>query len=82
MSPIHQDPDWICANTVFEQRTDLLFVPDGGDVSQNAVHLLLRRALADVVLDQAAQRRPDGANVVLAQVVLFISVFPEVCRRR
>lgn len=55
---------------------DLLLVPDGGHVSQNAVHLLLRHALADVVLDEAVERRPDGPDVVLAQVALLVAALP------
>lgn len=55
---------------------DLLLVPDGGHVSQNAVHLLLRHAFADVVLDEAIERCPDGSDVVLVQVALLVAVLP------
>ena len=58
----------------------LVLVSNGGDVSQNAVHLLLRHALADVILDESAERRPDGSNVILTQVTVFMAVLPEVQR--
>lgn len=54
----------------------LLLGTDGSNVSQNALHLLLRHALADVVFDEAAERRPDGADVVLAEVALFVAAAP------
>lgn len=41
------------------------------------MHLLLRHALADVILDEAAERRADGSDVVLAQVALFVAVLPK-----
>lgn len=56
---------------------DLLLIPDGGHISQDAVHLLLRHALADVVLDEAVERRPDGPDVVLTQVTLLVAALPE-----
>lgn len=55
---------------------DLLLIPDGSHISQDAVHLLLRHALADVVLDEAVERRPDGPDVVLAQVALLVAALP------
>lgn len=55
---------------------DLLLIPDGSHISQDAVHLLLRHALADVVLDEAVERRPDSSDVVLTQVALFVAVLP------
>ena len=54
----------------------LVFIPNGRNVSQNAVHLLLCHALADVVLNEATERRPYGTNVILAQVTLFITILP------
>lgn len=54
----------------------LFLISNGSDISQNAMHLLLWHALADIVLDEATKRSPDGADVILTQVTLFIAVLP------
>lgn len=48
----------------------LFLVSDGGDVSQNAVHLLLGHTLADVILQEAAEGRSDGLIVVFTKISL------------
>lgn len=61
--------------------SNLLLVPNGSNVSQDAVHLILRHALADVVLDEPAERGPDGVNVILTQITFLRAILPKVQSR-
>lgn len=64
------------------QPPHLVLLSNGCDVSQNAVHLVLRHPLADVVLDEATERRSDCTNVILTKVALFVTVLPKVQSKR
>lgn len=48
----------------------LFLLSDGGDVSQNAVHLLLGHTLADVILQEAAEGCSDGLIVIFTNISL------------
>lgn len=64
---------WVCMKGSIvgpEPYSHLFLVSNSSNVSQNALDLLLSCAFADVILEKATKRCPNGADVILTQIPL------------